>query len=190
MRAVPTAARLVWPLLLVVAFGAAVAVRVAVGGAAVARSSGAGLAFAGCLLALAVAARVRVPVSLRAAALGLGGALVLTLPVLVAGGWRPLHAGAGFDSWAPVVVVVAVAEELFLRGALHDAVAGAAGPFAAVAVGAVAFALLHVPLYGWSVLPLDLVVGALLGELRRLSGTPLAPALTHALADLAAWFLR
>jgi membrane protease YdiL (CAAX protease family) len=86
--------------------------------------------------------------------------------------------------------VVAVAEEVFLRGALYDAIARVTGPTAAIVVTAGAFAALHVPLYGWQVVPLDLAVGVLLGELRRRSQTPLAPAITHVGADLAAWFLR
>jgi membrane protease YdiL (CAAX protease family) len=89
-----------------------------------------------------------------------------------------------------VVSFVALAEELFLRGTLYDAVRARAGDDAAIGVAAVVFALLHVPLYGWHVVPLDLAVGVLLGELRRVSGTPAAPAVTHVGADLAAWFLR
>ena len=102
----------------------------------------------------------------------------------------PLHTGSGFASWAVVVAVVATAEEVFLRGALYDAVRAAADERAAIVVGAVAFAALHVPLYGWHVVPLDLVVGLVLGELRRVSGTPAAPAVAHVTADLAGWFLR
>ena len=73
---------------------------------------------------------------------------------------------------------------------MYDAVRDAAGDAAAVLVPAVAFAALHVPLYGWHVVPLDLAVGVLLGELRRSTGTAAAPAVTHVGADLAAWFLR
>ena len=60
----------------------------------------------------------------------------------------------------------------------------------AIAVSAVAFALLHVPVYGWSVLPLDLAVGVALGVLRVLAGSVTAPAITHVVADLAGWWLR
>ena len=86
--------------------------------------------------------------------------------------------------------VVAIAEEWFLRGALYDAVSRVAGDNVAIGVGALAFGLLHLPLYGWGAVPLDLAVGVLLGELRRVSGTPAAPAVTHVGADLVAWFLR
>jgi membrane protease YdiL (CAAX protease family) len=89
-----------------------------------------------------------------------------------------------------VVTFVAVCDEMLLRGALYDALADIRGPWVAIAVGAAAFALLRVPLHGRHVLPLDLLVGAVLGELRRRTGSPAAPAITHASADLAAWFLR
>ena len=50
--------------------------------------------------------------------------------------------------------------------------------------------LLHVPLYGWGSLPLDLAVGVFLGVLRALTGSLAAPAAAHVLADLAGWWLR
>jgi membrane protease YdiL (CAAX protease family) len=83
-----------------------------------------------------------------------------------------------------------MAEEAFLRGALFDAVEEWAGPAVAVAVGAVCFAGLHVPLYGWASAPLDLAVGLLFGALRWVSGSWLAPGLAHTFADLAGWWLR
>lgn len=178
--------------LLLLAFAAAVALRVVVGGRHVAQSQGAGLLFAGCLLALVLASGTVVPVSRRAFALGLAGGLVVCLPVglerLLA--LQPLRGSQGFATWALVVTVVATTEELFLRGALYDAVESWLGPTSAIVVGAVSFALLHVPLYGWQVLPLDLAVGLVLGGLRQRSGTPLAPAITHVSADLVGWFLR
>jgi membrane protease YdiL (CAAX protease family) len=174
---------------LLVGFGVAVGVRVAAGGSDVARSVPAGLLFAGCLFALAAGARTRVPVSRRAIALGLLGIVVVCLPVglgqLVA--LRPLYGTTGFLGWALAVTVVAGAEEVFLRGTLYDAIAV---PWVAVVVGAVCFALLHVPLYGWHVVPLDLAVGLVLGGLRVESGTAAAPAVTHIGADLVGWFLR
>jgi membrane protease YdiL (CAAX protease family) len=176
--------------LLLVGFGACVAARVVIGGPGPARSPVAGLVFAGLLVALAAAAGTRVPLSARAVAIGLGGGLLVCLPVAVSRAGLPLHTVDGFAAWALVVGVVATAEEVFLRGTLYDAVATVAGVRAAIAVGAVAFALLHVPLYGWHVVPLDLVVGIVLGELRRVSGTAAAPATAHVCADYVAWFLR
>jgi membrane protease YdiL (CAAX protease family) len=178
------------PVLLVVGFSLAVGIRLIVGGPGPARSPGAGLVFAGLLLAMTLAMRTRVPVSFAAVGWGVAGAVLLSAPVALLRGGLPLHSADGFASWAVVVAVVAAAEELFLRGALYDAVRAAVDDRAAVVVGAVAFAALHVPLYGWHVVPLDLVVGLVLGELRRSSGTAAAPAVAHVGADLAAWFLR
>lgn len=178
--------------LLLLAFGLSLGVRILIGGDGVAQSLGAGLVFALCLLALAVAAGTRVRVDRRAILLGLAGVVLVCLPVgleqLLT--FRPLRGTEGFVTWALVVTVVATAEEVFLRGALYDAVDALAGPLAAIGTGAVCFALLHVPLYGWHVLPLDLAVGVVLGGLRQQSGTPAAPAITHVGADLVGWFVR
>ena len=95
-----------------------------------------------------------------------------------------------FTIWAAVVTLVALAEEVLLRGSLFEAAARYRGENAAIALSAVAFALLHVPVYGWSVLPLDLAVGVALGVLRVLAGSVTAPAITHVVADLAGWWLR
>lgn len=178
--------------LLLVAFGCCVALRVAVGGVGVAKSYPAGLVFAASLVVLALAAGTRVPLGWRPLGTGLIGAAIVCAPVALGrlASLAPLHDTHGFASWLAVVTVVASAEELFLRGALYDATARLAGPAAAVVVGAVCFALLHVPLYGWHVLPLDLAVGLVLGGLRQSTGTPAAPAVTHVLADVAGWFLR
>ena len=174
---------------LLVGFAVALGLRVLVGGDDVARSVSAGLLFAACLLVLVVASGTRVPVTRRSLALGVLGIAVVCLPVglghLVA--LRPLHGTDGFLRWAAAVTVVATAEELFLRGALFDAVSR---PWPAVVLGAVVFALMHVPLYGWHVVPLDLAVGLVLGGLRVEAGTPAAPAVTHVGADLVGWFLR
>jgi membrane protease YdiL (CAAX protease family) len=179
-------------LLLLAGFAVAVAVRVVVGGAAVADSPPAGLAFAGCLLALAAVAGVRLRLGPRSVLIGICGAAVLCVPVglaLLAG--APSHRpAAAFLPWALVVTVVAAAEEAFLRGAMFDAVTRWRGPAAAVVVGAACFALLHVPLYGWHVVPLDLAVGGWLGALRHYTGSPTAPLVAHVAADLAGWWLR
>ena len=174
---------------LLAAFAGAVVLRVLVGGGDVAGSAAGGLVFGVVLLGLSAAARTAVRWSGPAVLLGLAGAAALCVPVLLR--WTPRPPVVdGFVRWALVVTFVAVAEEVFLRGTLYDAVRAVAGDDAAIGVAAVAFALLHVPLYGWVVVPLDLAVGVLLGELRRVSGTASAPAVTHVGADLAAWFLR
>ena len=90
--------------------------------------------------------------------------------------------------WVGVTVLVAVGEEVLLRGVLFDRTQDAAGPVAAVALTSVAFAMLHVPLYGLGVVPLDLAVGVALGGSRLASGGVTTPALAHVLADLATWW--
>ena len=177
--------------LLVGGFGAALALRLLVGGEDVARSQRAGLVFAAALLALVAGARTRVPLSWRAVTIGLGGLVLVCLPVLLhtALTLKPLRGTEGFATWALAVTVVATAEELLLRGSLYDALSPRHGPVVAVAVGAVLFALLHVPLYGWHVVPLDLAVGVVLGGLRHEAGTPLAPAVAHVGADWVGWFV-
>lgn len=178
--------------LLVAGFGAALALRVVLGGVAVADSRLAGLAFAAGLLALSVAAGVRLRLSIRAAVIGVCGGAFLCLPAAITwlSGSPPHRPGGAFLPWAVVVTVVATAEEVFLRGVLFDAVTRWRGPVAAVLVGAVLFALLHVPLYGWHVVPLDLAVGVWLGALRLFAGSPTAPVVAHVTADLAGWWLR
>ncbi len=176
--------------LLVLGFGVALGLRVVVGGDDVAGSQPAGLLFAGCLLLLALAAGTRVPVSRWALLLGVAGLLLVIAPVAVetVTSLRPLRGTQGFATWAAVVTVVAGAEEVFLRGSLYDATERW-GPWCAIGLGAVLFALLHVPLYGWHVVPLDLAVGIVLGGLRQSAGTSFAPAVTHVGADWVGWFV-
>ena len=185
----------------VLGLAGAVALRVGVAGTDGVRSPRAGLLFALLLVAFALGVSLRgaggagrLPVQL---ALGPAGALTLcAVPLLVhlrsPGGALP--AGA-LPVWAVVVTAVAVAEEVLLRGALWQALVAqgetpARGELLALPVTTAAFALLHVPLYGWAVLPLDLTVGLLLGGLRMVSGGWGAPAVAHTLADLAGWWLR
>lgn len=134
---------------------------------------------------------VRVPAAAprtRAVLLGLLGALVLcALPVLLQDG--AAGAGSGFARWALVVTGVALCQEAFFRGALLDALLPH-GTWAAVGGSALAFGLMHVPLHGWHVLPLDTAVGVLLAGLRLEAERLSAPALAHVGADLATWWLR
>lgn len=178
----------------------AVAARVGVAGDAGSRSARAGLVFALLLVCLAAvtarrdAALFEVTPRRLLTIVGAGafGAAVLCIPAA----WRHFLfgaasiSGAGFWPWAAVVAVVAVAEESLLRGSLYRAVDVRYGAAAAIGVSSVAFALLHVPVYGWDVLPLDLAVGVWLGALRAVTGSVAVPAAAHALADLAGWWLR
>lgn len=182
---------------LLVGLAGALAVRVGLAGTAGVRSAPAGLVFAGLLLAVA-AAGARPPSRLAPGRLreqvvvGCAGALVLcTVPLVVhlrtPGGALPL---AALPMWAAVVSAVAFAEEVLLRGVLWEVAVLRWGTGGALAVTAITFGLLHVPLYGWAALPLDLAVGLLLGGLRLAAGGWGAPAMAHALADLAGWWLR
>lgn len=119
-------------------------------------------------------------VGLAAAGVAIGGAIV------VPGLGRP---AAPFASWAAITVLVATAEELLLRGRLFDAAQRAGGVWVAVLLSTLAFALMHVPLYGCGVVPLDVAVGFALGGLRLATGGVVAPAAAHAVADLATWWL-
>ena len=178
--------------LLLLAFAGAVAVRVAVAGPAGASSIAAGLVFAALLVAFA--ARLCTPprVNVRSVAIGLVGAAVLLAPVAISHGTGALSLrgdSTAYAGWALATAVVATAEEAFLRGALFGALQRWRGTDVAVVGAAIAFAALHVPLYGWRAVPLDLAVGLGLGALRVAAGSWTAPAVAHVGADLAGWWL-
>jgi membrane protease YdiL (CAAX protease family) len=96
---------------------------------------------------------------------------------------------ASFPAWAALVIPIAAIEEMVLRGALFVACERVVGNAGAVALTSIAFAVIHVPLYGITALPLDLAVGMWLGGLRLLTGGVTAPATAHILADLCGWWL-
>jgi membrane protease YdiL (CAAX protease family) len=183
-----------WALLF--GLGGAVVVRVALAGPVGVRSVAAGLVFGALVLGLAVLPGPRgalAPGPVRAQlVLGLGGSAVLCAVPLVVhlrtpGGPLP---PAQLPVWAAVVTVVAVAEEVLLRGVLWSAAEQWRGTVAALVLTTAAFGLLHVPLYGWDALPLDLAVGLLLGGLRMATGGWGSAAVAHTVADLAGWWLR
>ena len=119
-----------------------------------------------------------------------GGAILVGTGARDAVGPAPWLAPAtAFAPWAAVTILVATAEEIVLRGALFDALDVSLGTVAAVLVTSVVFALMHVPLYGWHVVPLDLGVGLWLAGLRLATGGIAAPPFAHAIADLATWWL-
>ena len=106
---------------------------------------------------------------------------------LVAGG-RPV--ASPLAAWSlPLALLAAVAEEALFRRAAYSALERH-GVIVAVGVTAVAFALIHVPLYGWAVLPVDLGAGLLLSWQRWASGTWTVPAATHAAANFVMTVLR
>jgi len=119
---------------------------------------------------------------------------VAPLPVLAAGVGAVLlasaAAGRGIASpvagWAPGLnVLAAVAEEALFRRVAFGWLARI-GPVVAVVATACLFALVHVPVYGWAALPVDLGAGLLLSWQRAASGTWTVPAATHAFANLVA----
>lgn len=123
-----------------------------------------------------------------------GSALVAVGTVGPSVGGGALAPGLGrpaapFVPWALVTTVVAVAEEAILRGVLFGRLQRAGGAALALAVTTTLFALMHVPLHGWHVVPLDLAVGLGLGGLRLSTRSVAAPAAAHVVADLATWWL-
>jgi len=175
------------------ALGVSVAIRVRVAGQAGSQSPTAGLIFA-ILLVIVVAAFGMPAIRLdrRQLAWGVAGAVTLCAPAAVAAATDdrvalPLN---GFLLWSFVVMAVAIAEELLLRGALFEAVQRWHGETAAIVLTTVDFAALHVPIYGAHVLPIDLAAGLVLGMVRSASGSVTAPAITHTVTDLATWWLR
>ncbi len=158
-----------------------------------------GAAFGAALVALAMAGGSEPRVAPRAArsilvGIGFGHLIVavtlagarLSGGVLIAGLGRP---EAPLVPWALVTILVALGEEAILRGALFDRFRQLGGPLSAVLATSLVFAVMHAPLYGWHVVPLDLAVGLGLGGLRLVTRGIAAPAAAHAVADLATWLL-
>lgn len=178
---------------LVLGLGVAVVARAALAGSTGAASLPAAVLFSSLLASLAWRAGWK-PGPVRASALVLGavgGAVLVAGPLVFDGRVAPAAglAAVGTAAWVAVVSVVALAEESFFRGALWAAVERDAGRPAALLMTTVAFALIHVPLYGWRAVPLDLGVGLGLGALRIRSGGVAAPAVAHLLADVAGGWL-
>jgi membrane protease YdiL (CAAX protease family) len=179
--------------LCLIGIAATAALRAAVGAPDTAASMPAGAVFAVALLAVAIAAGWRpARPTVAGAVLGIAGGGVLV------GAWLFSHAGpgihvapvnAGLALWTPVVALIAVAEEIAMRGALFDTVRTWCGDGGALIATTLVFAALHVPLYGIGSLPLDLAAGLLLGGLRVVSRGVLAPAVAHVIADLAGGWL-
>jgi len=95
-----------------------------------------------------------------------------------------------FGPWAlPLAVLAAVAEEALFRRAAYG-VLEPAGPAVAIGITALAFALIHIPLYGVAAFPVDLGAGLVFGWQRWATGTWTASAGTHAAANLLAVIAR
>ena len=131
------------------------------------------------------AAAVAIPVAkdvpvLRPSLVFLAGVVAVLTVLGLVGPGVPIRFG-----WtgAPVAALAGIAEEALFRRLLYDRLSRF-GTIAAVVGSAVAFALLHVPLYGIAVLPVDLGAGLLLSWQRWASGTWTVPAATHVAAQL------
>lgn len=108
------------------------------------------------------------------------GASVFIAGRLLQGGHAPVH---GTAILICLNTLAAVAEEAIFRRVAFGALL-AAGPVTAVAGSALLFGVAHVTVYGWWAFPLDVAAGVVLGWQRWVSGSWLAPAATHAFADL------
>ena len=179
---------------LVTALTGVTLVRAAINGPSVQSAFVAGATFGIALLVIAAMGSRSVRPSIpdaRSVALGLaGGAAIVAVPLIA----RPIAAPPAFHPdpflvWAFVTCLVAAGEEAMLRGALLESARAAAGLVPAVVLTSALFALMHVPLYGWSVVPVDFGAGLVLCGLRLWSGGVAAPAIAHAIADLATWWL-
>jgi membrane protease YdiL (CAAX protease family) len=116
-------------------------------------------------------------------------ALAVGLAAVALAGVRTTPVVAVTLALTPVLLntLAAVAEEALFRRLLYDRLARWGGA-AAVVVTAVLFAAVHVPAYGWAVVPVDLGAGLLFGWQRWASGSWLVPAATHVAANLVVMF--
>jgi len=148
-----------------------------------------GVLFGALLAVAAIAIGTTSRIGVRVVVVGVVATAALVLPALAFSSARASLPLAWFPGWMAATMLVAPAEEAFLRGVLYDAVARRWSVDVAIVVAAVAFGLMHVPLYGWHVVPLDLAVGLVLAGLRIVTRGLAAPAAAHAVADLATWWL-
>jgi membrane protease YdiL (CAAX protease family) len=126
---------------------------------------------------------------LTAVALGLAAMLIAArLPGLL--GLRPHGAGRLVVRVAPAAVaasvVAALAEEIFFRRLVYGWLVSTWGVAVAICGSALAFAAIHVPVYGFAVVPIDTAAGLLLGWQRWMTGGWSASGLTHVVANLIA----
>lgn len=120
---------------------------------------------------------------------GVPASRALTVTVLLAGvaafaAGRMLGGGHGPASVSARFVALnslaAVAEEAFFRRLAFALLDGSA----AVVGTSVLFAVAHVGVYGWWVVPLDFAAGVVFAWQRQATGTWAVPAVTHVIANL------
>jgi len=135
------------------------------------------LGVAGAAWPVARNGRAGLPTSLAVLALGAAGFALGRAAVDV-----PLRS-TGLAVAIALNALAAVAEEAFFRRYLYGLIAASGGPAVAVVLTATAFALVHVTVWGWWVLPLDLAAGLVLSWQRAATGRWSVPAATHVLAN-------
>jgi membrane protease YdiL (CAAX protease family) len=157
------------------------------------------LVFGGCLMAIAWLERSaptlpsprgggEVPPVSKVGSLAVGLLVGAVLLVPLTAGSLSARGLDGFWTWAALAALIATLEEIAIRGSLYRRWSDEAGPVAASVVGAVVFALIHLPRYGLGAMPLDTAVGLALGGLRALTGRVAPCAVAHTIADWGAWF--
>ncbi len=120
------------------------------------------------------------------AALGVVAGVLLVVPFISLGGpHRPLDQ---FWAWGGGIAIIATLEEAVTRGPLQRSWTQEAGTGTGILASALTFALIHLPAYGTSALPLDFAVGLALAGLRAITGRILPCAVAHVIADWGAWF--
>ena len=124
------------------------------------------------------AARARVDALRWLAVVGAGCAMFAATLALGAG-----RAPERLTVSLAAAAIAAIAEEAFFRRAMYGFFERA-GAAVAIAVTALLFGLIHAPIYGWTIVPLDIAAGIVLGWQRWASGTWTAPAVTHLVANL------
>ncbi len=110
------------------------------------------------------------------------GTAAVAASVLVAGPPAPMRLAA---LALPLNAFAAISEEALFRRLLYGRLERFGAPIA-IGATAVAFAAIHLPLYGAVSLPLDLGAGLLFSWQRFASGTWAAPAATHVAANVLA----
>jgi membrane protease YdiL (CAAX protease family) len=108
--------------------------------------------------------------------------------VAVLSAWRllaPPFTWSSTNRGVLISLLAAVAEEGLFRGLLFSRLQPY-GKNRAVLGSAIAFALVHLPFYGVSALPIDFGAGVLFSWQRSDSGSWSVPAITHAIANMLA----
>ncbi|MEY2476572.1 MAG: Type prenyl endopeptidase Rce1-like [Actinomycetota bacterium] len=108
------------------------------------------------------------------------GLAAFALGRVIGGGHPPVPFAARF---IVLNTLAAVAEEAFFRRLLYGALERH-GAALAVAGSTILFALVHVTVYGWWVLPIDLAAGLVLSWQRWATGSWTVPAVTHVVANV------